>query len=157
MYRFIKINGNPAACGANSIFLQTFCSYTSERKNNCVYGKKLCVAEEFFKFHHLAGRSLRGNMNWRAAGGQRAGRTLLVIHLARRNYALWNQPSKPSSRTVTHSLPSLVSLQRARLRTLPVPRTFPLPRRNSTIQCCFPCCTCDKGVEKYWQRQRLVC
>lgn len=71
-------------------------------------------------------------------------------------YALWDQPSK----ALTHydSLPFFSVFSPAvQLHTLPASRTFPLPQRNSTIQCCFPCCTRDKGVEKYWHSQRLRC
>lgn len=61
-------------------------------------------------------------------------------------YALWDQPSKP----LTHcdSLPFFSPA--VQLHILPASRTFCLPLRSSTMQCCFPCCTCDRGLEKYW-------
>lgn len=68
-------------------------------------------------------------------------------------YALWDQPSKP----LTHcdSLPFFsVSLQQYNY-THCRPQEHSLCRKgNNTIQCCFPCCTCDNGMEKYWHWRR---
>lgn len=81
------------------------------------------------------------------------GHTLLVIHLANQNMLFGMNLQNPS-RTVTHSLSSLFSLQQYNY-THCRPQEHSLCRKgNSTIPCCFPCCTCDNGMEKYWHSWR---
>lgn len=94
----------------------------------------------------------REHEQWKQAGG--ANHTLLVIHLANQNMLSGNQPSKVPSRTVTQFLPSLVfsPAHYSPVTYASASRTFPLLWRNSTIQCCFPCGTCDNRVEKYSDR-----
>lgn len=92
------------------------------------------------------------NMSWWSRRTA-CGHTLLVIHLANQNMLFGINLQNPS-RTVTHSLSSLFSLQQYNY-THCRPQEHSLCRKgNSTIQCCFPCCTCDNGMEKYWHSWR---
>lgn len=66
-------------------------------------------------------------------------------------YALWDQPSQPLTHCDSLSFFSVFSTA-VQLHTL---QEHSLCRKgNGTIQCCFPCCTCDNGMEKYWHSQR---
>lgn len=146
----------------NSLFLLTFCSYTVKQTIyrgtylRCVWEADSCGESEYTNLTYNNQR-ISFTHFWSSTIWEMVRREHELVEQADSvqphpagdssgtpKYALWDQPSEP----LIHcdSLPFFsVFSPAAQLHILPASRTFCLPLRSSTMQCCFPHCTCDKG------------